>query len=106
MGGLPAEERARGLDAYRALDADLAASGELVLSEALSPWQAKRVAVQGGRTVTTDGPFAEVKEYVAGIYVVDCDSEQRAVEIASRVPEAELGLIEVRPVVELSAFEQ
>jgi len=54
--------------------------------------------------MTTDGPFAEVKEYLAGIYVVDCDSIERAVEIAGRVPEAEHGLVEVRPVLSLDAF--
>jgi hypothetical protein len=97
------DERAEGFGAYAALDEELAASGELIVSEALAdPSAATRVAVQDGRTVTTDGPFAEAKELLAGFYLVDCDSHQRAVEIAARVPGmAELGLVEVRPVVDL-----
>ena len=96
-------ERAEGFRAYAALDEDLAASGELVVSEALAdPSTATRVAVREGRTITTDGPFAEAKELLAGFYLVDCDSHERAVEIAARVPGmAELGLVEVRPVLDL-----
>jgi hypothetical protein len=96
-------ERAEGFQAYAALDEDLAASGELIVSEALAdPSTATRVAVREGRTITTDGPFAEAKELLAGFYLVDCDSHERAVEIAARVPGmAELGLVEVRPVLDL-----
>jgi hypothetical protein len=96
-------ERAEGFRAYAALDEDLAAAGELVVSEALAdPSTATRVAVREGRTITTDGPFAEAKELLAGFYLVDCDSHERAVEIAARVPGmAELGLVEVRPVLDL-----
>jgi hypothetical protein len=73
------------------------------VSEALAdPSTATRVAVREGRTITTDGPFAEAKELLAGFYLVDCDSHERAVEIAARVPGmAELGLVEVRPVLDL-----
>jgi hypothetical protein len=102
----PADQRAEGLAAYAALTEDLAASGELVVTEALAdPSLAKRVEVREGRTVTSDGPFAEAKELLAGFYLVDCESTERAVEIAARVPEAELGLVEVRPAMDLSAFE-
>jgi hypothetical protein len=96
-------ERAEGFRAYAALDEDLAASGELIVSEALAdPSTATRVAVREGRTITTDGPFAEAKELLAGFYLVDCDSHERAVAIAARVPGmAELGLVEVRPVLDL-----
>jgi hypothetical protein len=96
-------ERAEGFQAYAALDEDLAASGELIVSEALAdPSTATRVAVREGRTITTDGPFAEAKELLAGFYLVDCDSHERAVAIAARVPGmAELGLVEVRPVLDL-----
>ena len=95
-------ERAEGFQAYAALDEDLAASGELIVSEALAdPSTATRVAVREGRTITTDGPFAEAKELLAGFYLVDCDSHERAVAIAARVPGmAELGLVEVRPVLD------
>jgi hypothetical protein len=72
-----------------------------VLSEALVDWsQAKRVLVKEGRTQTTDGPFAEVKEFLAGFYLVDCVSLDRAVELAARMPESGLGMVEVRQVME------
>lgn len=55
----------------------------------------------GGQITTTDAPLAEVKELLAGFYLVDCETEERAVEIAAGLPESFLGLIEVRPVMEL-----
>jgi len=96
-------ERAEGFRAYAALDEDLAASGEMIVSEALAdPSTAKRVSVQEDRTITTDGPFAEAKELLAGFYLVECDSLDRAIAIAARIPGlAELGLVEVRPVLDL-----
>ncbi len=103
--GLSADERGEGLSAYTALNEDLNASGEMIVTEALAdPSMGKRVSVQEGRMTTTDGPFAEVKELVAGFYLVECESLDRAVEIAARVPEAELGLVEVRPCMDLSGF--
>ncbi|OLB80221.1 MAG: hypothetical protein AUI14_07525 [Actinobacteria bacterium 13_2_20CM_2_71_6] len=96
-------QRGEGLQVYAALHADLTASGELVVSEALAdPSLAKRVSVAEGRTMTSDGPFAEAKEHLAGFFLVDCASLDRAVEIAARVPEAVLGLVEVRRVLDLN----
>jgi hypothetical protein len=101
-----AEDRAAGLNAYAALTEDLASSGELVVNEALAdPSLTTRLSVEDGRLVTSDGPFAEAKELLAGFYLVDCESQERAVEIAARVPEADLGLVEVRPTMSLSGFE-
>lgn len=75
------EEFGRG---HFALTDELAASGELVVSEGLAdPSLAKRVTAGDGRTMTTDGPFAEVKEHLAGFYLVACETEERAVEIAA-----------------------
>jgi hypothetical protein len=103
--GLSNEERSVGLDAYEALTRSLAASGELIVAEALSDAsQTRRVHVREGRTLTTDGPFAEGKELLAGIILVECASIERAIAHAARVPEAELGLVEVRPVMDLSGF--
>ncbi len=104
--GFSPEERAEGLQVYTALVEDLVRSGELVVTEALAdPATARRVHVREGRTTTTDGPFAEVKEQVGGFFLVECDSMQRAVEIAARIPEAAMGLVEVRPVMDLSGFD-
>ena len=97
------EEFGRG---HLALTDELAASGELVVSEGLAdPALAKRVTVRDGRTLTSDGPFAEVKEHLAGFYLVDCETEARAVQVASRVPDAVWGLVKVRPVLDMSGWD-
>jgi hypothetical protein len=62
---------------------------------------ATTVRVEDGRTLTTDGPFAETKEALGGFYLFEADDLDRAIEIASRIPAARMGgAIEVRPVVE------
>jgi hypothetical protein len=62
---------------------------------------ATTVRVQDGRTLTTDGPFAETKEELGGYYLLEADDLDSALEIAARIPAARLGgAIEVRPVVE------
>jgi hypothetical protein len=100
------DERAAGLAAYAALNEDLTDSGELIVTEALAePEHAKRVTVRDGRTMTSDGPFAEAKEYLAGFYLIDCESAERAVTIAARVPEAADSVIEVRPILTYSGLE-
>jgi hypothetical protein len=100
------EERVAGLEHYAALTDELTDSGELIASHALAdPATAVRVTVNDGLTTTSDGPFAEVKEHLAGFFLVDCASRERAIDVAARIPEASLGLIEVRPVMEPSAFE-
>jgi hypothetical protein len=98
-------QRSAGWSLYAALNEDLAASGELIVSEALAdPSLAKRVTVRDGATIT-DGPFAEVKEQLGGFYLLECESFERAVALASRIPEAAFGLVEVRPVLDASAME-
>jgi hypothetical protein len=95
-------ERVEGLRVYAALNEELTASGELVVTQALGdPAHGRRISVLQGRTMTSDGPFAEAKEHLAGFYLVDCVSMDRAIEIAGRIPEAGLGLVEVRPAAEL-----
>ena len=99
---LSVQQREAGLSAYAALNEDLEASGEMVVSSALAdPELAKRVIVRDGETVATDGPFAEVKEHLAGFYLIECDSVEKAVGYAARIPEAAAGLpVEVRPVLD------
>jgi hypothetical protein len=104
--GFSEAQRGEGLARYAALNEDLVASGEMIVSEALAdPSLTKRLSVRDGQTMTTDGPFAEAKELLAGFYLVECQSIERAIELAARVPEAALGLVEVRPVMDLSGFE-
>ena len=104
--GFSDEQRAEGFRYYGAITEELAASGELIVTEALAdPSLTRRVTVRDGQTLTSDGPFAEAKELLAGFYLLECDSMERAVEVAARLPEAELGLIEVRPVLQLGGME-
>ena len=104
--GFSDDQRAEGYRYYAALTEELAAAGELIVSEALAdPSLTTRVTVRDGQTLASDGPFAETKELLGGFFLLECESHERAVEIAARVPEAELGLVEVRPVLELGGTE-
>jgi hypothetical protein len=93
--------QAEGLAAYQKLNADLVARGEYVAGEALDA-DTTATVVRGsqGSYVHSDGPFAETKEMLAGFYLVDVASRERAVEIAQQIPEVQAGAaaIEVRPV--------
>jgi hypothetical protein len=91
---------------HLALTDELVAAGELVVSEGLADQAlAKRVSVREGRTLTSDGPFAEVKEHLAGFYLIECDSMERAVQRAAQVPDAAYNHVEVRPVLDLGTLD-
>lgn len=91
---------------HLALTAELVSSGELIVSEGLAdPGLATWVSTLHGEPMTSDGPFAEVKEHLAGFYLVDCETPRRATEIAARVPDAVWGLVEVRPVLDMSGWD-
>lgn len=75
-------------------------SGEFILTQALAD-PANTKVVHGGVTpAVTDGPFLEAKEFMGGFYLIDCESEERAVELAKQIPDTKIkGLsIEIRPV--------
>ena len=76
-------------------------SGEMVGTRALAePAQSAVVRVRDGVPVVTDGPYLEAKEFMGGYYIVDCESRERALELAAMIPDAGVeGLgIEVRPI--------
>jgi hypothetical protein len=78
---------------------ELRESGELVGGEALADASnGKTVSVRDGQPAVTDGPFAEAKEQMAGYLMVDCETEDRAVQIAARWPDARYFAMEVRAV--------
>jgi hypothetical protein len=60
------------------------------------------VRVQNGSVSTTDGPFAETKEQLGGYYLLDCKDLDEAIDLASKIPGARHGAIEVRPIMELA----
>ena len=65
------------------------------------PATATTVRVQDGRTLTTDGPFAELKEAIAGYLIFEADDLDAAIELAAKIPAASMGgAIEVRPIAE------
>jgi hypothetical protein len=85
------------------LDTELKESGECVASEALAdPGQAKTIRFVAGAPVATDGPFAEVKESLAGYWILDVD-EERALQIASQVVAYTQYPMEVRRIMDHSA---
>jgi hypothetical protein len=89
-------------DECMAYDEELRGLGKCIASEALQPVQtATTVRVREGKVSITDGPFAETKEQLAGFYLVDAADLNEAIQIASKIPPARLGSIEIRPIREL-----
>jgi hypothetical protein len=82
-----------------AYDTAIRNSGHCIASEALESVQtATTVRVREGRVAVTDGPFAETKEQLAGFYMIDAKDLDEAIRIASGIPPARVGSIELRPV--------
>ncbi len=74
------------------------AAGVLVDNNGLAPWaSATTVRVRGGKTLTTDGPFAETHEHLAGYSLLECKNLDDAIGWAARIPTAKYGSIEIRP---------
>lgn len=94
----PAEQEAT-MSAYYAFTNEIQEAGVNVGGEALQPTAtATSVRVRNGKTVTTDGPFAETKEQLGGYYMLNCENLDEAIKWAAKIPGAKLGTIEVRPI--------
>jgi hypothetical protein len=96
--GLSDAEREAVYERYRAFanearEADVMIGGE----ELASPRDATTVQLRGDETLVTDGPYAEVKEALGGVFVLEVESMDDAIEYAAKIPGAEHGAIEVRP---------
>jgi len=103
---LSEEERDGLMGEVDALMTELTESGEWVGGEALADSSRTRtVRVRGGVPAVTDGPYAEAKEQLAGYCMVDCESPERAIEIAARWPDARFWAMEVRPVMDTAGTE-
>jgi hypothetical protein len=117
MSGKPADKPAWSAEDFAAMGAfmesfnkELAESGELVETRGLAaPVHARRLQLQNGVPVVTDGPYAETQEVLAGYWIVDCDSFDRATAIAARLsscpgPAGASGpAADVRPIIESRA---
>jgi hypothetical protein len=95
----PAEENKRMYGEYFGFTKSIRESGHLRAGDALqSVKTATTVRVRNGKTVSTDGPFAETREQLGGYYLIEAKDLDEAVGIAARIPGAQLGCIEVRPI--------
>lgn len=95
---LPEDEQKAVYADYQAVSETPGVSPGLQMDE---PETATTVRVEDGKTLTTDGPFAETKEALGGFFVLEADDLDAAIEVASRIPAARMGgAVEVRPVVE------
>jgi hypothetical protein len=84
---------------YGAFTEEVREGGKLVTADRLQPTSAATtVRIRNGETLVTDGPFAETKEQLGGYYVLECDDLDEAIAYAQKIPAAEHGSIEVRPV--------
>jgi hypothetical protein len=88
--------------AYMDFTDSIKATGHFLAAEALEPTPtATTVRVKDGKTLRTDGPFAETREQLGGFYLVEAKDLDEAVALAARIPDAKSGSIEVRPVMTL-----
>jgi hypothetical protein len=100
-GPVPEDQAMAQVEGYNAFTAHLRARGALEAGEALdSTSTATTVRVQDGKTLTTDGPFAETKEALGGFYLVEAADLDEAIAYAAMIPGAQHGAIEVRPIFE------
>ncbi len=87
---------------YRDFTQAIVQSGHMKAGDALQPTTtATTVRVRDGKTLRTDGPFAETKEQLAGYYLVEAKDLDEATKLGARIPGARTGSIEVRPVMEM-----
>lgn len=103
---MSAADRDAMADELDRLITEIADSGELLSVEALAdPVTARTVRVRDQVPVVTDGPFVESKEQMAGVFVLDCATPERAEEIAARFPDARFSAVELRPIMGSSGQE-
>ena len=96
------EESAASAAAYLAWGEEMGGRGVLQGGERLRPTtDATTVRVVDGEVLASDGPFAETKEQIGGFFVVDCKDLDEAIDVASKIPGAQHGSIEVRPIWEM-----
>jgi hypothetical protein len=95
-----AEERARRAAALGSFTDQMAARGTLLASEQLHRTETATTVRcwDGGDVMIADGPFAQTKEQIAGLFIIECKDLDEAIEVATAVPAAWYGTVEVRPV--------
>jgi hypothetical protein len=102
LNALPKRELDALIDEALAYDEVLRKSGHYLVSDALQSVQtATTLRVRNGKVSMTDGPFAETKEQLGGFILIDARDLDDAIQVASKIPPARLGSVEVRPISEL-----
>ncbi len=103
MAGMTKSEGDAFMGEYGAYTQSIKASGHYLGGEALQPVHtATTIRNRGGKVSTTDGPFAETKEQLGGFYLIEARDLNDAIQVASKIPSARLGSIEVRPIMEFA----
>jgi len=103
LDALPEGEMQALVDSALDYDEEIRRSGHYIVSDALQPARtARTIRVRAGKVSTTDGPFAETKEQLGGFFLIEAKDMDEACAIAARFPPARVGVIEVRPVQELT----
>jgi hypothetical protein len=101
MEQMPEADAAKHFQEYDEFTKDIKSSGHFIGANRLTPADtAITVRVHNGRVSTTDGPFAETREQIGGYYIVEATDLNEAIQVASRIPGARLGCVEVRPIAE------
>jgi hypothetical protein len=99
---LSPEEQGKLYQEYMGFTQDIVKSGKFKAGAPLEPTStATSIRVRNGKTLTTDGPFAETKEQLGGYYIVEAKDLDEAIAIAARIPDARNGTIEVRPIMKI-----
>ena len=97
--GMSGDEQARIFEEYMVYTKNIKKSGNYIGGEALQAIStATTVRVKNGKTITTDGPFAETREQLGGFYMVEAKDLDEAIGLAARIPASRTGSIEVRPI--------
>lgn len=97
------EERAKCMEESVQLTHQLHTQGKFISASPLHYVDtATSVRVRDGKTLITDGPFAETREQLGGYYIVDVDNLDEAIDIASKIPGARKGTVEIRPIFHLN----
>ena len=101
LGAMPKGESDAFMGEYFSFTEGIKKTGHYIGGEALQPVQtATTVRVRAGKVSTTDGPFAETKEQLGGYYLINAKDLNDAIQVASKIPSARLGTVEVRPIQE------
>ena len=104
--GMPEEERNAVMNEVGTIMDELTESGEWVGGDGLAdPSNGKTIRPQGGVPTVTDGPFSESKEQLAGYCLIECETPERALEIAKRWPDVRYDGVELRPLMDAAGTE-